>query len=116
MQLCAAGVATEQGHAGTVRPLYCLFPAPFRPAFLSRPALFLLFPDLLACALPSKRSFHAFFLAGFQIKGVALDLFNNVFLLHFALEAAQGVLKRLTLLQSNFRQTDTPPNPPGRTE
>jgi hypothetical protein len=31
--------------------------------------------------------------------------------LHFALEAAQCVLEGFTLLKSNFRQTDTPPNP-----
>jgi hypothetical protein len=37
-------------------------------------------------------------------------------LLHFALEAAQSVFEGLALLQSNFRQTDTPPNPSGRTE
>jgi hypothetical protein len=47
---------------------------------------------------------------------VALDFLNNVFLLHFALEAAQSILEGFTLLQSNFRQTDTPPNPSGRTE
>jgi hypothetical protein len=45
---------------------------------------------------------------------VALNLFDNVFLLDFALEAAQGVFERLALLQSNFGQTDTPPNPSGR--
>jgi hypothetical protein len=47
---------------------------------------------------------------------VALDFFNNVFLLYFPLEAAQCVFKRLTLLQSNFCQTNTPPNPSGWTE
>ena len=47
---------------------------------------------------------------------MALDLFDDVFLLHFALEAAQSVFEGFTLLQSNFRQTNTPPNPSGRTE
>jgi len=42
---------------------------------------------------------------------MAFNLFDNVFLLHFALKAAQSILEGLTLLQSNFRQTDTPPNP-----
>jgi len=72
--------------------------------------------NLLAGPLASERGFHALLLAGFQIKGVAFNLFDNVFLLHFALEAAQGIFKRFTLLQSNFRQTDTPPDPSGRTE
>jgi hypothetical protein len=47
---------------------------------------------------------------------VALNFFNDVFLLHFALKTPQSVFEGLTLLQSNFRQTDTPPNPSGRTD
>jgi hypothetical protein len=76
----------------------------------------LLLANFLTGALASERGFYAFLLTGLQVKGVALDLFNNVFLLHLALEAAQGVLEGFTLLQSNFRQTDTPPNPSGRTD
>jgi hypothetical protein len=76
----------------------------------------LLFANFLPSPLASQRRFHALFLTGLQVKGVALDLFDDVFLLHFALEAAQGILEGLTLLQSNFRQTDTPPNQSGRTE
>ncbi len=75
----------------------------------------LLLANFLASTLASQRGFHALFLAGFQVKGVALYFFNNVFLLHFALETAQSVLEGFTLLQSNFRQTETPPNPSGRT-
>src|ERR1700684_3866061 len=66
----------------------------------------LLLANFLTGALASERGFYAFLLTGLQVKGVALDLFNNVFLLHFALEAAQGVLEGFPLLQSNFRQTD----------
>jgi hypothetical protein len=76
----------------------------------------LLLANFLARALASERCFYTFLLAGLEVKGVALHFFNNVFLLHFALEAAQSVLKGFTLLQSDFRQTDTPPNPSGRTE
>jgi hypothetical protein len=47
---------------------------------------------------------------------VALNLLDNVFLLHLALETAQRVLERLTFLEPYFCQTDTPPNPPGWTE
>ena len=58
---------------------------------------------------------HAFF-AGLQVEGVALDLLDNVFLLHLALEPTQSVLEGFTLLKSYFCQTDTPPNPSGWTE
>jgi hypothetical protein len=91
----------EQGRPGTGDPLLLLV---------------LLLANLFASALASERGLHAFLLTGFEVKGVALDLLNNVFLLHFALETAQCVFEGFTLLQSNFRQTDTPPNPSGRTE
>ncbi len=76
----------------------------------------LLFANFLASALTSERGFHALFLTGFQVKGVAFNFLDDVFLLHFALETAKRILKGFTLLQSNFRQTNTPPNPSGRTE
>jgi len=76
----------------------------------------LLFANFLTSALASESGFHALFFTGLQVKGVALNFFNDVFLLHFALEAAQSIFEGFTLLQSNFRQTDTPPNPSGRTE
>jgi hypothetical protein len=97
---------TEQGRPGKGTTLSC---------FTVTPSI-LFFANFLTSALTSESGFHAFFLAGFQVKGVALDLFNNVFLLHFALETAQRIFEGFTLLQSNFRQTDTPPNPSGRTE
>ena len=75
----------------------------------------MLLANFLTSALASERGLYAFLLTGFQVKGVALDLFHDVFLLHFALETAQSVFEGFTLLQSNFRQTDTPPNPSGRT-
>ena len=40
---------------------------------------------------------------------MTLDLFNDVFLLHFALETAKRIFEGLSLLQSDFRQLDTPP-------
>jgi hypothetical protein len=75
----------------------------------------LLLANFLASALTSQRRLYTFLLTRLQVKGVALDLFDNVFLLHLPLEAAQCILEGFTLLQSNFRQTDTPPNPSGRT-
>jgi hypothetical protein len=98
----------EQGRPRKGASLYC--PGLTLETVLS----ILLLANFLASALASKRGFDAFLLTGLQVKGVALYFFDNVFLLHFALETAQSVLEGFTLLQSNFRQTDTPPNPSGR--
>lgn len=51
-----------------------------------------LFTGLLAAALARQCFLHALLLARLQVKRVPLDLFNNVLLLHFTLEPAQGVL------------------------
>jgi hypothetical protein len=98
----SGGGQMEQGHPGTGRPFTA--------------GSVLLLANFLARALASERCFYAFLLAGLEVKRVALHFFDNVFLLHFALKAAQSILKGFTLLQSDFRQTDTPPNPSGRTE
>src|SRR5215510_7864862 len=74
--------------------------------------LLLLFASFLAVPFAGKRFFHALLLARLEIEGVPLHFFNNVFLLHFSLKAAQGVLQRFALLYSNFCQTDTPPISP----
>jgi hypothetical protein len=66
--------------------------------------LVLLLTDLLAIALPRKRLFHAFLLTGLQIKRVTLDFLDNVFSLHLALEAPQGILKGFAFLYSNLCQ------------
>ena len=84
--------------------------------FFTRLVLVLLLANFLTSALASERGFDAFLLTGLEVKGVALHFFNDVFLLHFALETAQSVFEGFPLLQSNFRQTDTPPNPSGRTK
>ncbi len=55
--------------------------------------LVLLLTDLLAIALTCKRFLHAFLFTGLQIKRVTLDFLDNVFSLHLALEAPQGILK-----------------------
>ena len=78
--------------------------------------LILFFACFLASSLASERGLDALFLAGLQVKGVALDLLDNVFLLHLALEPAQSILEGFALLKSHFCQTDTPPNPSGWTE
>jgi hypothetical protein len=40
-----------------------------------------------------------------------LDLLDDVFLLHLALEAAQGIFQRLTILKSHFGQNLNTPIP-----
>src|SRR5437660_4583419 len=95
------GARFEQGRPGKERPFA---------------ALVLLLARFLASALASESSLDTLFLAGFQVEGVALDLLDNVFLLHLALEAAQSVLEGFPLLKSYFCQTYTPPNPSGWTE
>jgi hypothetical protein len=67
------GGQIEQGRSGKVRPFV---------------ALILFFACLLSGALPSQRSLYTLFFAGLQVKGVALNLLDNVFLLHLAFEAA----------------------------
>jgi|SRR5208282_1969121 hypothetical protein len=78
--------------------------------------LVLLFTRFLASSFASESGFDTLFLAGLQVKGVALNLLDNVFLLHLALETSQSVLEGLALLKSYFCQTDTPPNSSGWTE
>jgi len=79
-------------------------------------ALVLLFTSFLAGSLARERGFHTLFLAGLQVEGVTLNLLDNVFLLHLALEPTQSILEAFALLKSYFCQTDTPPNPSGWTE
>jgi len=80
------------------------------------PALILFLAGFFSCPLASERSFYTLFFAGLQVKGVALDLLDNVFLLHLAFKAAQSVLEGLALLKPNFCQIYTPPDSPRWTE
>ena len=65
------GARFEQGRPGKERPSVTLI---------------LFFTGFLASTLASERSFHTLFLARLQVEGVTLDLLDNVFLLHLALE------------------------------
>jgi hypothetical protein len=98
LQLNLGGGQIEQSRSGRKRP----FPASilFLARFLTRP-------------FASQRRLHALFFAGLEVKGVALNLLDNVFLLHFALKAAQSILEGFSLLQPNFCQTNTPPDSSG---
>ena len=66
--------------------------------------LILLLTDLLAIALTCQRFFHAFLFTGLQIKRVTLDFLDDVFGLHLALKAPQGILKGFAFLYSNLCQ------------
>ena len=70
----------------------------------SRAVLVLLATLLLAQSLPRKRFFGPALLAGFHVEAMFLDLLDNVFLLYFALESAQCILKGLILLNDYFCQ------------
>ena len=72
-------------------------------------ALVLLFTSLLAAALARQGFLQPGPLARLQVVGVTLNFLNNVLLLHLPLEAAQRVLKGLTLLKTNFRQACNTP-------
>ena len=75
------------------------------PTVISR-APYELFPAAFACEC----FFDTLLFAGRQVKGVALNLLNDIFLLHLAMETTQLVLEGITLLKSDFRQLTTPPN------
>ena len=50
-------------------------------------------PLLLAQTLPRKRFLGPALLAGFHVEAVLLDFLDDVFLLHLALETAQGIFQ-----------------------
>jgi hypothetical protein len=104
MQLNSVGARLSRAAPGTERP------------FAAIVLLVLFLTRLLTSAFTCESSFDTLFLARLQVEGVALDLLDNVFLLHLALETTQSVLEGFSLLKSNFCQTDTPPNPSGWTE
>ena len=66
--------------------------------------LVLFFTNFLPVALSRQRLFHALFFAGFEIERMPLYFLDDVFLLDFAFEAAEGIFQGLSLLHSNFRQ------------
>lgn len=52
-----------------------------------------------------QRFLHTAPFARFQIVRMFLDLFDDIFLLYLALEAAQSVFERFTFLKPNFSQS-----------
>jgi hypothetical protein len=60
--------------------------------------------EFAAQSLPGRSLLGSLFLAGFQIKGMLLDLFDDVFLLDFALKSLQRTLQGFTILDDYFGQ------------
>lgn len=70
-----------------------------RAAYVAAPPrLVLLLTNLLAIALAGQCFFHPPLLARLEIKGMALDLFDDVFRLDLALETTQRIFQRLAFL------------------
>jgi len=65
---------------------------------------------LLPVPFTGEGGFNPLLLTWLQIEGMALDLFNDVFLLYLPLKATKGIFKSFALLQSYFCQRTTPPN------
>ena len=64
------------------------------------------FIALLSVALAGEGFLGPALLAGLQVEGVALDLFDNVFLLDLALESPESALKCFALLHEYFSQIE----------
>jgi hypothetical protein len=69
-------------------------------------ALILLPPLLLSQPLAGKRLFCATLFSRLHVITVLLDFLDDVFLLHFALKAAQRIFQRLTFLNTDFSHLD----------
>src|SRR5215831_1101806 len=65
--------------------------------------------NLFSSTLSRQSLLHSPPLAGLQVIRVTLYVPNDVLRLNLALEAAEGILQRLALLQSNFSQAHHPP-------
>jgi hypothetical protein len=74
-------------------------------------ALFNFTPTLFPVPLSGKSRLNPFFFAWLQIERMALDFFNDVFLLHFPFEAPEGVFQCFAILEPYFRQLKYTPQP-----
>jgi len=68
-------------------------------------------PGLLTNPLASQSCLNSAPFSWFQVKGMFLDLFDDVFLLDLPLETAKSVLQRFSVLKSYFRQSTNTPVP-----
>lgn len=72
--------------------------------FAERELVGLFLACLFAIALAGQSLLHAHLLAWLHVIRVPLDLFDDVFLLHLALEATQCILQRFAFLNLYFCQ------------
>ena len=79
---------------------------PKRPVLVG---LVLLFPRFLTAALARQSFLHALSFTGLQIKRVTFYFLDDVLGLHLPLETAKSVLEGLTLLKSDFSQSNCTP-------
>lgn len=100
----------KKGNNGSQRVNYHYYS--ISPLIAGSLPLVLLFPSLFTIPLARQRLFYAAFFAWFQVEGVTLHFLDNVLRLHFALEPAQSILKRLAFLYANLCQENTPPTWP----
>jgi hypothetical protein len=63
----------------------------------------------LPVSLAGKSRLNPFLFSRLQVERVPFDFLNDVFLLHFPLEATERVFQRLPVLESDFSQLKTPP-------
>src|SRR5262245_21264284 len=73
-------------------------------------SLLQLAPELLAITLSCECLLRPPLVTGFQIEGVLLDIFDDVFLLNLPLEPAESALNRFALLNLHFSHANTPPS------
>src|SRR6266849_1201595 len=66
-------------------------------------------PLFLTQTLSRKRFLGPASFSGLHVKAVLLDFLDDVFLLHLALKASQGVLQGLCLLDDDFGHSVSPP-------
>ncbi len=59
-------------------------------------------PDLLTAPLPSKCLLGTTLITRFEVEGMLFDVFDDVFLLHLALESAECTFDRLAFLDFDF--------------
>jgi hypothetical protein len=81
----------------------------------ARNPLIRLLARFLPIALARQSFFQAALFTRFEVKRVPFNFLNDIFLLDFTFEAAQGVFQRFAFLQSHFSQSTIPPNSPGWT-
>ena len=67
-------------------------------------SLVLLFAGFLAIAFARQSFLYTAFFTGLEIKRVPLDFLDDVLLLDFSFEAAQGIFQGFSLLEPDFSQ------------